>query len=339
MSPARPEARTAGPAPAGPLACSDAERRAARDFAARLRAAGRTVVVEPLWVRPAGAPALALCAAAGVAASVLSVDRPEVALALAVAALALALAELGPVPIVRRLTTYARATQNVLSAAASPKAVTLILVAATDRPRAGLLRRARIPAGPVTAAALGLVAAFVAARVAFDVSGTLLGAAQLVPTAVLVLAVGGLVDAAVAPAAPADEGAVEAVLATAGHLDAHPPHRLAVETVLAGAWPLGLRQRLGRDHRRPEEVVLATVAPGPGNPRYATRHPALRAIAERVSDAQRGGRAPRAGRRPAIAVTGASEPVAAFLVALAAGIDAEVGAQPASSERSANSTK
>jgi hypothetical protein len=336
MSPARPADPTA---PAGPLACSDAERRAARRHAARLRAAGRTVVVEPLWVRPARAPALALCAAAGVAASVLSVDRPEAALALAAAALALALAELGPVPVLRRLTTYARATQNVLSVAGPPKPVTLVLVAATDRPRAGLLRRARIPAGPVTVAALALVAAFAAARVAFGVSGTLLGAAQLVPSAVLVLAVGGLVDAAVAPAAPADESAVEAVLATAARLDATSPGRLAVETVLAGAWPLGLRERLKRDHRAPEQVVLANVEPGAGPARYATRHPALRTIADGIPDAQQSGRAPRDGRRPAIAVAGATEPTTAFLVALAAGIDAELGGQPASSERSANSTK
>src|SRR4051794_9142410 len=149
-----------------PLACSDAQRRAARRHAAALRAAGRTVVVEALWVRPARAWALATCAAAGVAASVLSVDRPAAGLAVAAVALVLALAELGPFPLLRRL-TFARATQNVLSAAAAPaKPVTLILTAATDRPRAALLRRAGIPAEAVTVAALALVAACAAARVA-----------------------------------------------------------------------------------------------------------------------------------------------------------------------------
>src|SRR4051794_33456132 len=319
-----------------PLACSDAERRLARRYATALRAAGRTVVVEPLWLRPAAAWTLAACAAAGVAASGLSVDRPGAALVLAAIALVLALAELGPIPLLRRL-TYARATQNVLSAAGPPRPVTLILVAATDRPRAGLLRRARIPAGPVTVAALALVAGCCAARVALDAGGTLLGAIQLVPTAVLVLAVGGLVDAAVAPAAPEDEVALEAVVAAAARLDATPSGRLAVETVLAGAGPLGRRARLKRDHRRPEEVVVAIVHPGAGAVRYATRHPGLRAIA---AGAERGGRAPPPGRRPAIAVPGGREETAAFLVALAAGIDAELGpAQPASSERSANSTK
>jgi hypothetical protein len=219
--------------------------------------------------------------------------------------------------------------------------VTLVLVAATDRPRAGLLHRARVPAGPITVAALALVAACTAARVAFDAGGTLLGAAQLVPTAVLVLAAGGLLDAAVAAPAPADEGAIEAVIATAAALDAHPPRRVAVETVLAGAWPLGLRARLSRDHRRPEQVVLAMVHPGTGDVRYATRHVTLRALAASLTGAERGGRPPSAGRRPAIAVTGPPEPARRFLVALAAAIDAEVGRepQPASSERSAKSTK
>src|SRR3954464_3727508 len=190
--------------PAPPRA-SAAERRLARRYATALRAAGRTVVVEPLWVRPAAAWTLAACAAAGVAASVLSVDRPVAALAVAAVALVLALAELGPVPILRRL-TFARATQNVLSAAAGPaKPVTLILVAATDRPRAGLLRRLGIPGGVVTVAALALVAGCGAARVALAAGAPPAGAIQLAPTAVLLLAVGGLVDAAVAPAAPKDE--------------------------------------------------------------------------------------------------------------------------------------
>src|SRR3954471_23474588 len=95
-----------------PLACSDAERRAARRFAAALRAAGRGVIVETLWVRPGQAWALAACAAAGVAASVGGVDRPGGGLAPAAGALVPGLAELGPVPVLRRL-TYARATQNV----------------------------------------------------------------------------------------------------------------------------------------------------------------------------------------------------------------------------------
>src|SRR3954454_9809368 len=139
MSPARRGATKAppGPAPAGappaseppPLACTDAERRAARRHAAALRAAGRTVRTETIWIRAAWAPVLAACAAAGVAASVVSVDHPAVALTIAGAALVLALAEQSPWPVLRRVATFARATQNVVSPSAAPaRAVTLVLV-------------------------------------------------------------------------------------------------------------------------------------------------------------------------------------------------------------------
>ena len=131
---------------------------------------------------------------------------------------------------------------------------------------------------------------------------------------------------------------MDAVGEAAKRLDAAPPRRVAVETVLAGAWPLGLHARLKRDRRRPAELVLAIVAPG-AEARYATRHPTLRAIADSARLAERRGRAPRAGRRPAIAMSGPPEATTELLVALAAGIDAELGGQPASSERSANSTK
>src|SRR5690348_1331506 len=99
MSPARPAATQGRPgaapgaAPAAspsdrppeppPLACTDAERRAARRAAAALRAGGRTVRTETIWVRPAWAPVLAVCAVAGVAASVVSVDHPGPALVIA----------------------------------------------------------------------------------------------------------------------------------------------------------------------------------------------------------------------------------------------------------------
>src|SRR5881392_3272237 len=113
MRPARPEARNApsGSTPAGrlaeppALACTDAERRAARRHAAALRAAGRTVRTETVWVRPAWAPALAACAAAGVAASVVSVDHAATALVIAAVALVLGLAEQTRRPVLRRLTT------------------------------------------------------------------------------------------------------------------------------------------------------------------------------------------------------------------------------------------
>jgi hypothetical protein len=354
MSPVRPEARNAptGSTPAGPaaepppLACTDAERRAARRHAAALRAAGRSVRTETIWVRPAWAPVLAVCAAAGVAASVVSVDHPAPALAIAVTALMLAIAEQTPWPVLRRLTTFARASQNVVSPAPPPpRAVTLVVIARTDAPRHGIAHRLGLPVEAVTIAALALVAALVAVRVILDAGGTALGAVQLVPTAALVLAVGLLADAAVAPPAASSEpldAAIGAVLAASRALDAAPTQRVGVEIVLAGAGALGRRARLRRDRRRAEDVALAIVeTTGDGRARYATRHPTLRAVAARDGRmTRRRTGAPRAGRRPAIALAAPADELADAIAAFARGLDAELGrTQPASSERSANWTK
>jgi hypothetical protein len=362
MSPARPEATNAppGPAPTGsppapeppapeppPLACTDAERRAARRHAVALRAAGRTARTETVWVRPAWAPVLAACAAAGVAASVVSVDHAPVALAIAGVALVLALAEQTPCPVLRRITTFARATQNVVAPAPPPpRAVTLVLVARTEVPRGGIARRLRLPLEPITVIALALVTALVAVRLGLDAGGSALGAVQLVPTAALVVAVGLLADAAVAPPAPSSEpldAAIRAVLAASRALDAAPPQRVGVEIVLAGAGPLGRRARRRNDRRRPEEVAVALVeTASDGGAHYATRHPTLRAAAARHGGmTRRRTGAPRAGRRPAIALAAPAAELADAIAALARGLDAELGAaaQPASSERSANSTK
>jgi len=333
MSSARPEASTRPAVPAGPPACTDAERRVARALAAELRALGRPTRTETLWVRPAWAAVLAVCAAAGVAGSVVSVDHATTGLVLAGAAFVLALAELGPWPLLRRL-TFARATQNVVSEpppGAPAARVTLVLVAAVDGPRGGVAQRAGVPVREITTAALGLLAACTAARVALDASGTLIGALQLVPTAVLVLAVGALADAAVAPpaSAPGGDPPAEIAVAAARMLAGVRRERVAVEVVLAGAWPLGLRAWLRRDRRRAQDVAVAFVgsAAAPG---YATAHPTLRAVAEETRLAQRRGRAPRAGRRrPAIAVAGSAREAGAFLVALASGLDAALASGPA----------
>ncbi|MGZ8634123.1 MAG: hypothetical protein ACXWZZ_09770, partial [Solirubrobacteraceae bacterium] len=76
----------------GPLACTDAERRAALALAGELRGAGRAPRLEAHWVRPGWPAWQALCAVAGVAGGVLSVDRPRAGLIVAAAALALSAA-------------------------------------------------------------------------------------------------------------------------------------------------------------------------------------------------------------------------------------------------------
>ena len=257
------------------LACTDAERRFARALAAGLRARRREVRTETVWVRPAWAWPQALCAAAGIVASVLSVDHPVAGVVVAAVALVLAFGDLsGRLALLRRI-TIARATQDVVSPPPVPCKVTLVLTAATDRPRRGAIARVGwLPAADL--AALALVCAFAAGRVA-GLEGTAVGAIQLVPTAVLILAVAAFADAALARPAPPDPSAVDAVLSVVAALDARPPAALGVEVVLAGAGAphaLGLRAWLAaeRRRRRPEDVVLLHVEPcAAGDPVWWTR--------------------------------------------------------------------
>ncbi len=326
---------------------SDAERRAALVLADALRGVSRrrrrTTAVETVWVRPHRGPVHALLAALAVAGSVLSVDHPVLGLALAGAALLLFTGDLsGRFTLPRRL-TFERATQNVVARDAREARVRLVVTAAVDAPTPGLLGRglpARIQSrlrrrlrghlpGPygVLAAALVALVACTLARV-LGVEGTLLGAAQLVPTVLALVAVGAALDQSAADAplngANAEASAAAVAVALVAALDADPPRELAVDCVLAGAGgagALGLRRWIReerRDGRRAEEVaVLHVAACGAGRPVFWLRdglvlalrfHPRLVALARQVGLAPHesregsGARAARAVRWPAIAV-------------------------------------
>ena len=222
--------------------------------------------------------------------------------------------------------------------------MTLVLVARVDGPRGGVAQRAGLPVRAITTAALGLVALAAAARVALDAAGVLVGALQLVPTAILVLAVGALADAAVAAPAPAPGGdpPAEVAVAAARMLTAVPLRHVGLEVVLTGAGPLGRRVFRRRDRRPPEAVALALVGSA-AETRFATAHPMLRPPPRRqawpsAAAAPRGPaggpRSPSRAARPARARS-SSPSRAASDEALAA----DGGGQPASSERFAKSTK
>jgi hypothetical protein len=105
------ERRTAG---------SDAERRAARLLAQRLRQQGRDARVESFWVRPSWAIVHALVCAAGVAGSVVAVAHPVTGAAVIGAAIILFAGDVsGRLPLLRRLTRE-RATQTVIAPAPKP---------------------------------------------------------------------------------------------------------------------------------------------------------------------------------------------------------------------------
>jgi hypothetical protein len=311
-------------------ACTDAERRGARALARHLRAGGRRPRTETVWVRPQWAAIWLVHALLGVAGSVVSADRPEIGLGIAAAA---ALSGLGE--LTGRLRTVAllwprRATQNVVSAPPDERAPVKLVIAApydaqrtasgAGRPLAALDARLRRATGGRWPSPLGLlalslvvVAGCAGARVG-GVDATWLGAIQLVPTVVCILATAVLVDLALAeptPGANANASAAAVALALVAALDERPPHRLDVELVLAGAGggpALGMRGyvRARRRAATAERLAVLAIEPSAGGaPRFWTHdgpllgtrlHPQLTRLG-----AEAGGR-PHRGRGVSVAL-------------------------------------
>jgi hypothetical protein len=310
-------------APRGPG--TDAERRAAVWLAQVLRDdLGREVTTETVWVRPQRAAVLALHAAAGVAASVVAASQPAVGLGIAAAALvSWCLDQLGFAHLGRRLTP-ARATQNLHSpptaatATGRQRIVRLVIAAAYDAPRTGIARRelfrrvlarlheltrGHVPgSGAVIALALAAVAGLAGARLG-GIDASWVGAVQLVPTIVLLGAVGFAVDAGlvrVGPGANDPASGAGVAIALAAALDQDPPRHMGVELVLAGAGDgpsLGMRAfaRSRRKRYRPEATaVIHLAACGRGRPRWWVSeglllplrfHPRMRELARKAGGA------------------------------------------------------
>jgi hypothetical protein len=101
----------------GRAAGTDAERRAARLLARRLRDQGREPRTETFWTRPAWALVHAVLCAAGVAGSVVAVDHPVTGTIIVGVAIVLFVGDLsGRLPLLRRLTPE-RASQTVVAPA------------------------------------------------------------------------------------------------------------------------------------------------------------------------------------------------------------------------------
>jgi hypothetical protein len=296
-------------------ACSDAERRLAVWAHDDLRARGHDAWVETHWVRPQLAVALALGCALTAIGGLIAIGAPVAGLAVAaVGALSVVVdvaGRSGPL----RLLLPRRATQVVLVAPregepggraagagagravgagatregepggraagagatrAPDTAVELFVVARTDVPRRALARRLERVRGGLWWLALCAPAVVVAAaaRVA-GADGTLLGAAQLVPTVVLLVAVGSALDAATAPLADgrAQDAALAAALRIHDDLARDPPPGVAPGLLLAG--PDALRAHLRRERLRSERTALLHVREG----EVASRHPQWRAAA------------------------------------------------------------
>jgi hypothetical protein len=294
----------------GPLACTDAERRAALALVRRLRRARRAPRIEARWVRPGWPAWQALCAVAAVVGAVLSVDHPLAGMILAAAALAVSAAHgRGRLPLGR-----ARATQDVVAPARERRDVALVVLAAVDRPRAGVLRR--LPAAlEWLQGALALTVALAAARVA-GADGTLVGVAQLVPAVAALAVAAGFLDAMLAPVGGTDAAAADAAIATARAVP-------WAEVVFVGAGELGLRARLGAEPRAPEATVLLWLEPGP-RPWWRSAHPTLGEIAGETGAPRRRGSALPAGQRPALALGGPAGALTELAAAVVARLEARL---------------
>jgi hypothetical protein len=298
--------------------CGDAERRLAVWAHDDLRARGHEAWVETHWVRPQRAAGLALGCALTAAGGLIAIGAPVAGLIVAAAgALSVAVDATGRAGPLRWLLPR-RATQVVLVAARDERGrrgeaptaagedgprdealltagdeparatrVELILVARTDVPRGGLVRRlARIPGGPwwLAGCAVAVVAA-AAARVA-GAEGTLLGALQLAPTIVLLIAVAGALDqlASAVGDGRAENEAIAATLVAHDRLVRDPAPGIAAGLLLAG--PDALRAHLRRERLDARRTALLHVTRGP----VRSRHRQWRAAAQAAGlEAHRGG--------------------------------------------------
>jgi hypothetical protein len=271
----------------GRLAGSDAERRAARWLAGELEHAGREVLIEPFWCRPNWAFAHCWHALLALAGSLVAVSHPRAGGALVLVAL-LSLAADGVFGIsLGRLLTPERASQNVVALPperARDRRLTLVLSANYDAGRGGIVHRpavraaaarARNALGPASVGWLAWMAIACVWLIAVAVArlqgagGGGIGAAQLIPTVGLVVAVAALGDVALAatggPAAGDNASGVAVALAVSQALDVAPPAHAAVHVVLAGAGDAGgpgLRRYLRSRRRalRPENTILVGIA-------------------------------------------------------------------------------
>jgi hypothetical protein len=277
-------------------ACTDAERRAAVWLHDEVRSRLHEAWVETHWVRPRRAAVLALGCLLTVIGSLLSTAADVAGLAVAgLGALSLAVeatGRLGPV----RVLFPRRATQHVLTG--TPDAgVVLLITAPYDAPPRGLVLndrwRALLRRLPLwTLAVCGVaVAVAAAARVAGHEPGWL-GAVQLAPTIVLLVAVAAAADVALSdwsPGANDNASGVAVAVRLLEELDREPPRHLKPALLLTGAGHAVARavpRHVRSERLTADRVVVVELGPcGAGSPAWAARHRQVREAAERATGA------------------------------------------------------
>jgi hypothetical protein len=289
---------------------TDAERRAARWLAGELISQRQRVRIETFWCRPNWALAHTWHVALALAGSLISPSRPTIGLVmLAIALASIVTDEVTGISPGRRLTPE-RASQNIVARPAQPAQPaqpagatktkeghdvksTLIVTANYDAGRTALVYRDALR-GPVAylrrlagRAALGWLGwlslaivwllATAIIRMTARHAPSALGAIQLPPTILLVIALALLLEAAAAPFGPAandDASGTAVAMVLMRVLAAGSPENLALELVLAGGGEggsLGIRHHL-RTHRHElrsgNAIVLAISPCGAGRLHY-----------------------------------------------------------------------
>ena len=279
---------------------TDSERRAARWLARHLEGSHGEVAIEPFWCRPNWALAQAWHAALALAGSLTAVASPRVGGAMLLAALVFVIADaVTGISPGRRLAPE-RASQNVVSLprrtgdeSDSPR-WHLIITANYDAGRTGLIYRddVRSATGRVRQALRGLTLGWagwlvldIAALLAITIlrleghTSTAIGAIQVLPTLILLVAIALLVEmafSAFSPAAGDNGSGVAVAISLARALGVSPPRHLDVELVLTGAGDtggIGLRRHLSRrrkTHGPANTMVIGVAACTGGQVRWWT---------------------------------------------------------------------
>jgi hypothetical protein len=272
---------------------TDAERRAAKLLAGRLKRMGRKVETEPTYVHPNYALVHAITLTLAIAGSLLAIDQPAIGFALVFLATTSFYLDHSTRAYLIRSLLFRRASQNVVSRGDRPLApLRVILTAHYDAAPTGyvfgerglrtarrLSERARVLLGPWRLIFWGCLAALLpilGLRMA-GIDAGWVSALQVVPTILLILAVFLLIDIALSKTVPGaydNASGVAAVLSIADDLRADPAENLDVWVVLPGSEESldeGMRAFLRR-HRKeldPENTVFLNVdSVSYGTPHY-----------------------------------------------------------------------
>jgi Peptidase family M28 len=292
---------------------TDAERRAARHLAGRLRELGRDASTEATSVHPRFALAHLIHVLAALLGGLLAAgDSNGAKLAGTLVVLAAAISTFGDLTgsfhLARRLTGR-RASQNVVSREETGKPGTLVLVAHYDAAHSGAVfgeramrRRARIGRGPFEPLFWSIMAVLICCALRLvGVEGVALNAVQFIPTVVLIVAVPLLADIVLSGIVPGagDNGSGVATVLRLADRYGEQLDSFDVWVLLTGAqesMQLGMAAFLKRHRKeldRSSTVFLCVDDVGRGNVRYTTKegyilaypfHPDLIALCDQLRE-------------------------------------------------------